>query len=71
MFPQHTIRLRDAWFRYPKSEDWVLRGINLTIPVGSRIALVGQTGSGKSTIAHLFWACSKPRWVSWSSMEIP
>ncbi len=53
VFPQHTIRLRDAWFRYPKSEDWVLRGINLTIPVGSRIALVGQTGSGKSTIAHL------------------
>ena len=70
MFPQHTIRLRDAWFRYPKSEDWVLRGINLTIPVGSRIA-VGQTGSGKSTIAHLLLGLLKAEMASWSLMAIP
>jgi ATP-binding cassette subfamily B protein len=53
IFPRHTIRLQDAWYRYPKSEDWVLKGVNLSIPVGSRVALVGSTGSGKTTTANL------------------
>jgi ATP-binding cassette, subfamily B, bacterial len=53
LFPRHSIRLHDVWYRYPSSEDWVLRGVSLTIPVGSRIALVGTTGSGKTTTANL------------------
>ncbi len=56
VFPIHSIRLRDVWYRYPNSEDWVLKGVNLTIPVGARIALVGSTGSGKTTTAHLLLA---------------
>ena len=60
MFPQHSIRLHDAWYRYPNTEEWVLKGVNLTIPVGSRIALVGSTGSGKTTTAHLLLALLKP-----------
>lgn len=56
VFPVHSIRLRDVWYRYPNSEDWVLKGVNLTIPVGARIALVGSTGSGKTTTAHLMLA---------------
>ena len=56
VFPVHSIRLRDVWYRYPNSEDWVLKGVNLTIPVGARIALVGSTGSGKTTTAHLLLA---------------
>mgnify|MGYP006210080629 CR=1 FL=1 len=47
IYPQHSIRLRDAWYRYPNTEEWVLKGVNLTIPIGSRIALVGSTGSGQ------------------------
>ena len=53
VFPRHSIRLQDVWYRYPSSEEWVLKGVNLSIPVGSRVALVGSTGSGKSTTANL------------------
>ncbi|MFM8259322.1 MAG: ABC transporter ATP-binding protein [Vulcanococcus sp.] len=53
VFPRHAIRLQDVWYRYPHSEEWVLRGVSLTIPVGSRVALVGTTGSGKTTTANL------------------
>ena len=45
----HAIEYRNVWFRY--RNDWVLKGINLTIPKGKTVALVGQ--SGKSTLVDL------------------
>jgi ATP-binding cassette subfamily B protein len=60
VFPRHSIRLKNAWYRYPRTENWVIRGINLSIPVGSRVALVGATGSGKSTVAHLLLGLLDP-----------
>jgi ATP-binding cassette subfamily B protein len=44
-----------------RSEEWVLRGVNLSIPVGSRVALVGATGSGKSTAAQLLLGLLDPQ----------
>ena len=48
---EHTIEFRHVSFRY--GEQWVLRDINLTIEKGKTIALVGQSGGGKSTMVDL------------------
>ncbi len=47
------IALKDLWFKYEGSEDWVLRDVNLRVPAGSSAALVGESGAGKSTLAAL------------------
>jgi subfamily B ATP-binding cassette protein MsbA len=48
---EHQIEFRDVSFRY--GEQWILKHINLVIPKGKTIALVGQSGSGKSTMVDL------------------
>lgn len=60
VFPKRTIGLQDVWYAYPGAHDWVLRGIDLTIPVGSRVAFVGSTGSGKTTTAQILLSLLKP-----------
>lgn len=47
------IEFRNVSFRYPGSDDMVLRGINLHIRPGERIALVGLNGAGKTTLIKL------------------
>ena len=46
---QSNIHFNDVRFRYTNEGPWVLDGINLTIPKGTKIGFVGSTGSGKST----------------------
>lgn len=48
---QTAIELQDVSFKY--EEDWVLKDFTLKVPKGHTVALVGQSGSGKSTIANL------------------
>jgi len=48
---EHQIEFRHVSFKY--GEQWVLKDINLVIPKGKTIALVGQSGSGKSTMVDL------------------
>ncbi|MEV1199648.1 ABC transporter ATP-binding protein [Microbispora rosea] len=47
------IELNDVWFRYSPDHPWVLRGVSLTIPYGSAVALAGRNGAGKSTVVKL------------------
>jgi ATP-binding cassette subfamily B protein len=47
------IELRDVWFRYADGQPWALRGVDLTIPAGRAVGLVGLNGAGKSTLVKL------------------
>ena len=47
------VRLEDVWFRYQPDGPWTLQEIDAEIPAGTRTALVGETGSGKTTMAYL------------------
>ncbi len=50
--PRREIRLRDLAFSY-RGGNPVLAGVNLTIPAGSSLAIVGRNGAGKTTLAKL------------------
>ncbi len=47
------ITIQNLSFKYPKGQDWVLRDVNLEVPAGSTVALVGPSGAGKTTLCNL------------------
>ena len=47
------IEFRDVTFRYPDGNENILEHFNLTIPSGTSVAIVGETGAGKSTLVNL------------------
>jgi ABC-type multidrug transport system fused ATPase/permease subunit len=51
--PAREIRFRGVSFTYPGTSSPVLRDLNLTIPAGSSLAIVGRNGAGKTTLAKL------------------
>ena len=60
--PAHHIRFRDVTFAYPAAPDRpVLDGLDLEIPAGSSLAIVGQNGAGKTTLAKLLCRLYDPQ----------
>jgi ATP-binding cassette subfamily B protein len=55
------VELEDVWFRYAPEAPWTLREIGAEIPAGTRTALVGETGSGKTTLAYLVARLYEPQ----------
>lgn len=47
------IEFRQVWFRYADDQPWVLRGLDLFVPAGRAVGLVGLNGAGKSTLVKL------------------
>ena len=50
---KYEITFRDVSFRYPGSDNYVIKNLSLTFNIGQRLAVVGQNGSGKTTFIKL------------------
>jgi ATP-binding cassette subfamily B protein len=59
------VRFEDVWFRYGGNGDggdsWTLRDIDLVVPPGTRTAIVGETGAGKTTLGYLVARLYEPQ----------
>ncbi len=47
------VSFEHVWFRYGEGADWTLKDVSFVVPAGTRTALVGETGAGKTTLAYL------------------
>ncbi|HTU79874.1 MAG TPA: ABC transporter ATP-binding protein [Solirubrobacteraceae bacterium] len=55
------VSFADVWFRYGPDAPWTLQEIDAEIPAGTRTALVGETGAGKTTLAYLVARLYEPQ----------
>ncbi len=55
------VSMEDVWFRYAPGSPWTLREINAEMAPGTRTALVGETGAGKTTLAYLVARLYEPQ----------
>ena len=58
---RYEVEFRDVSFRYPGSDIWALRHVNMRFKVGKRLAIVGENGSGKTTFIKLLCRLYDPQ----------
>ena len=58
---RYEVEFRDVSFRYPGSDIWALRHVNMKFKVGKRLAIVGENGSGKTTFIKLLCRLYDPQ----------
>lgn len=67
------LEAKNISFRYDKHSSWVLKDINLTVKAGEKVALVGPSGYGKSTLSKILSGYEKPETgeVLWDGKPLP
>ena len=60
VLPEEGVRFEGVGFRYPGSDVWALKDLNVFIPKGQSLALVGQNGAGKTTFIKLLTRLYEP-----------
>ena len=58
---RYEVEFKDVSFRYPGSDIWALRHVNMKFKVGKRLAIVGENGSGKTTFIKLLCRLYDPQ----------
>lgn len=58
---QYEVEFKDVSFKYPGSDIWALRHVNMKFQVGKRLAIVGENGSGKTTFIKLLCRLYDPQ----------
>ena len=58
---RYEVEFRDVSFKYPGSDIWALRHVNMKFKVGKRLAIVGENGSGKTTFIKLLCRLYDPQ----------
>ncbi len=68
----NTIEMKDVIYQYPQTQKVILNHINLTIPSGSCVGIVGPSGSGKSTLVDILLGLLQPETgkVFWNQREL-
>jgi ATP-binding cassette, subfamily B, bacterial len=66
------IVFHDVWFRYGEHHPWVLRGVDVTLPAGCSVGLVGLNGAGKSTLVKLLCRFYDPvrGHITWDGVDL-
>ncbi|MDR2045276.1 MAG: ABC transporter ATP-binding protein/permease [Clostridium sp.] len=47
------IEFKNVWFKYPRTDEYILKGVNISIHKGEKLSIVGENGAGKSTLVKL------------------
>lgn len=58
---KYEVEFRNVSFKYPGSDNWALRHVNMKFKVGNRLAIVGENGSGKTTFIKLLCRLYDPQ----------
>jgi len=71
IYPKENVTLKNISYKYPNSELNVIDNLTIDIKIGSKVAFVGTTGSGKTTTANLLLQLLKPQKGGLLLDEIP
>jgi ATP-binding cassette, subfamily B, bacterial PglK len=57
---RNEINLKDVCFRYPNQNEYAIKDVTLTIPIGKSVAFIGESGAGKTTIVDIILGLFEP-----------